>query len=321
FSPPLNKTSYCDYNKNNLICESFPGIESVGIGGFLLNVSKNYTNTGINLVELAQPGNGGVDFNWDFANPFNFCNIKVEVADSSSDIFGYTIVKNVSVGNKTVWIERLNNSNQVCVKDIPGEILISDFSNKCNKNDEVLIFCPSGINSSYNCQIEQSGNFSWFKVWPLNHSAVKEMISLVTSVYNLSNMSNVSVSNVSNISNVLEEEECISDWTCTDFGKCADRTKKRICTDLNSCEIETNKPSETQECKKGISPLIIALVVAGLLLIIFLIWYFIKRKKSEEEPSETPVHHQTPPPRSPPASTNIHTPRLQNPQTYLAPQR
>ena len=311
--PSYNLTGgFCDYNKNNLVCESFSGIDSVGINGYLLNVSENYTNAGVGLVELAQPGDGGVDFNWNFsANSLNFCNIKVEVA-GFNDKFGYTIIKNVSVGNKTIWVEKLNKtSGAVCVKDISGDVSINEFSNNCNKTGEVLVICPSPTNSTYKCEIVYDGNFSWFKVWPLSHSAVKEMISLVTSVYNLSNMSNVSVSNVSNISNVLEEEECISDWNCTDFGKCVDGAKERICNDLNNCAVEINKPSEIQECKKRISPFIIALAVAGLLLIIFLIWYFAKRKSSDEESFESPVHHQAPPPRSPPASTNVYIPRPQ----------
>ena len=47
----------------------------------------------MNLVQLVQPGDAGVDFNWNFSNSLNFCDIKVEVADSSVDNFGYTIVK------------------------------------------------------------------------------------------------------------------------------------------------------------------------------------------------------------------------------------
>ncbi len=348
-SRPANETSSCDYNKNNLVCESFPGIESVGIGGYLLNISKNYTDTGINLVQLAQTGFGGVDFNWNFADPLNFCNISVEVAESSND-FGYTIVKNVNAKNKTIWVERLNNSNKVCVKDIPGEISIGDFSSKCNENDEVLVFCPSGINSTYNCIIDYDtppSRLSWFKVWPLNHSAVKEMPSLITGSLLVGNVcqENWNCTNWTDVNDIgegcgagicedledcgtafnkpleikscISEGECTPSWTCTGFGKCIDGFKERICTDSEDCGVDTNKPSEISECKKGKSPfLIIILAIVGLILIIFLIIYFMKRKSSEEEePSENQYPASPPSPPRPPA--NVYTPRPQYAQPYI----
>ena len=342
------KTSSCDYNKNNLVCESFPGIDSVGIGGSLLNASKNYTNLGMNLVQLVQPGDAGVDFNWNFSNSLNFCDIKVEVADSSVDNFGYTIVKNISVNNKTIWVERLNNSNKVCVKDIPGEISINDFSNKCNTNNEVLVSCPSGINSTYKCEIVSDtppSNLSWFKVWPLNHSAVKEMTTtnLITAElvcqenWNCTEWSNfanqcgarnctdskncgTNLTKPSQSQTCVSQDECIPNWTCTEPGKCIDGFEERVCTDLNNCGDDLGKPSETQECEKGISPLIIALAIAGLILIIFLIWYFARKKDEEESSNETPAPHHSPP-RSPPhPPANVYTPRPQS-SSQLAPQR
>src|SRR3989344_2496019 len=330
---PQNETSNCDYNKNNLICESFSEINSVGIGGYLLNISKNYTGT--QLVQLAQEGDGGVDFKWNFTNPLNFCNISVEVADSSVDNLGYTIVKNVGVSNKTLWVERLNNSNKVCVKDIPGEISIDDFSKNCNNDDEVLVLCPSEENSTYNCEIvyDETGNFSWFQVWPLNHSAVKEMLGLITAAYtgcnenwNCTNWSDAfgqcgqrickdlnncttSLNKPIEISScVVQGIECIPNWDCTDFGKCADGIKSRTCEDLGGCGDDTTKPNETLECKKKISPLIIILIIVGLALIIFLIWYFMKKKKDEEEFSKEPKAETAHP--KPPVSpqTNVYIP-------------
>ncbi len=345
---PANETFNCDYNENNLICESFPGIESVGINGLLLNVSKNYTNIGIGLVELAQPGSGGVDFNWNFANPLNFCNISVEVADSSAD-YGYTIVRNAGVSNKTVWVERLNNSNKICVKDIPGVASISEFSSRCNGNNEVLVSCPSGVSSAYKCEIvldAPPSKLSWFKVWPLNHSAVKEISSLITGSlligeacqenWNCTNWTDVNdigegcgartcndsescgtiLDKPLEIKSCISEGECTPSWTCTGYGKCVDGFKERVCTDSEGCEIETNKPSEISECKGKSSILVIILAVVGLILLIFLILYFMKRKSSgEEEPSETQAPASPPSPPRPPA--NVYNPRPQYAQPYI----
>lgn len=349
---PQNETFNCDYNKNNLVCESFPGIENVGIGGYLLNASRNYTNSGSQLVQLAQSGGAGVDFKWDFSNSLDFCNISVEVADSTSDNFGYTIVKNVAVTNKTVWIERLNNSNQVCVKDIPGEILIGDFSKNCSDNDEELVSCPSGINSTYSCEIvydQANINFSWFQVWPLNHSAVKEMPPSTTTsrvcsenwnctefsdaisqcgtriCSDLNNCGTTFTKPIENVSciPVQEAAECIPDWSCADFGKCTKGLQERTCTDLNSCGDDEAKPTEIQECKNKINFLIIAIIIFGLLLIIFLIWYFMMKKKSTKKFSgehKAPVHTAPPsPPKHPSVShpqSNVYTPRPQYPHAH-----
>ncbi len=316
--------------------------EDVGIDGLEFEADKNYTKTtekGISLVQLAEDNGAGVDFNWNFsigAAPLNFCNIKVEVADSSDD-FGYTIIKNVSAKNKTLWVERLNKtSGAVCIKDIPGEISISDFSDRCNGAGEILVPC-SGTNKTYNCNIVYDtppSKSSWFQVWPLNHSAVKEITFLASAGagacaenWNCTNWTNladecgtkncVDLNNCgTNFTKPDEEISCIEsppltgcfpDWDCSDFGKCADGIKERVCSDLNNCGDDSAKPSETSDCRK-ISPLIIALIVVGLILIIFLIWYFTRKKDEEDYSNETPVHttHHSPP-RSPP--TNVYTPR------------
>ncbi len=248
-------------------------------------------------------------------------------------------MKNVSAKNKTLWVERLNKtSGAVCVKDFPGEILISDFSNKCDGAGEVLVSCP-GKNSTYNCNIiydTSPSKASWFQVWPLNHSAVKEITFLASAGtgagacaenWNCANWTNIVeqcgariCSDLNNCGTTfnkpLENKTCVSpqeaggcvpDWNCADFGKCSDGIKERVCADLNNCGDDSGKPSEQQDCKK-ISPLIIALIIVGLLLIIFLIWYFARKKDEEEFSDETPVHatHHVPP-RSPPA--NVYTPR------------
>ena len=335
--------SSCDFNGNNLICESSPGIKDIGIGGNLIIASGNYTGIGITLVELAQLGGGGVDFNWNFSkSSLNFCDIKVEVADSSVDKLGYTLVKNVSAKNKTIWVERLNNSNKVCVKDIPEEILISDFSSKCNGNNEFLVPCP-GKNSTYNCDIvESDDNSSWFKIWPLNHSAVKEisLISLTaggsacTENWNCTDWTNITnecgtrtCNDLTNCGTIFDKPledkvcggECISDWTCTNFEKCVDGIKERVCTDSNNCGVESDKPSETSECKKS-SPLLIILISVGLLLVALLILYFIKRKKSEEEPSEEEQSLDSSSPSSPPSpSVASRQLQAQSRQPRLAP--
>ncbi|MBI2056993.1 hypothetical protein HYT91_01940, partial [Candidatus Pacearchaeota archaeon] len=172
----------------------------------------------------------------------------------------------------------------------------------------------SSANSTYNCEIIENG--TTFQVWPLNHSAVKEMLSITGLVSGgTGNFSNFT--NLTNQTETGETEKCIPDWTCANFGKCADGFKERVCADLNNCGVEINKPSETSECKTK-STLFIILGIVGLILIIFLIIYFMKRGKSGEEPSEeNQFTRQTPPPSPPQNRIVQHKPQY----NQLAPQR
>jgi hypothetical protein len=46
----------------------------------------------------------------------------------------------------------------------------------------------------------------------------------------------------------IYESSCISDWDCGDWSSCVDSEKTRVCEDLNSCNVEENKPDEIQSC-------------------------------------------------------------------------
>ncbi len=277
----------------------------------------NYTGIGNKTIQLAEDYQG-VEFDWDFSDEFNFCGVSLETSDENDD-FGY-VVFNYSDGgikNKIAFVDRINESNRVCIKDA-SVANISEISAKCNASNEILIKCPGNFSVSnptynYNCTIvtDDSG-FEQYQVWPLKHSAVKEIFS-ITGLVSGSGTGNFT--NLTNQTETGETGECIPDWTCANYGKCVDGFKKRVCTDSNNCGVETDKPSETSECKKS-SLLIILLAIAGLILIIFLIMYFMKRGKSDEESFENKTHYQASPPRSPPPQTNVYAHR-----TPLASQR
>ncbi len=49
----------------------------------------------------------------------------------------------------------------------------------------------------------------------------------------------------------IDENEtiiCEEDWKCSEWFECFNSKQKRVCTDLNDCDTEINKPSETQAC-------------------------------------------------------------------------
>lgn len=47
----------------------------------------------------------------------------------------------------------------------------------------------------------------------------------------------------------ISEVICTENWNCTEWDECADAIQTRVCNDLNNCEVEENKPVQTQECQ------------------------------------------------------------------------
>lgn len=55
-------------------------------------------------------------------------------------------------------------------------------------------------------------------------------------------------------SGVCVPTTCTPDWTCTDFSPAlcpSSCSQTRVCTDTNSCGVDTGKPAETQSCSGG----------------------------------------------------------------------
>ena len=356
----FSSSSSCDSNiydcdGNGIISgPSCSGIDpnADGSGVFVdflsFNSLTNYTNLGNKTIQLAE-NYQGVEFDWDFSDEFNFCGVSLKTSDEN-DNFGYVVFNYTSgeIKNKVAFVDRINKSGKVCIKDAPVKE-ISDVSAKCNAPNEILIDCPGNFTAknptyNYNCTIvtDDSG-FEQYQVWPLKHSAVKEMIGLVSAAGNGTGVSSCTENwNCTDWTNItdqcgertcadlnncgttfdkpLESKDCslgsggcIPDWICTDYGECVDGFKERVCTDSNNCEVGTDKPDETSKCgtNKIKSILFIIFGIVGLILIILIILYFIKKRKSDEEDSETQVHHQPSHPRSPPhAPANVHTPRI-----------
>ncbi len=334
--PPANITTYCDGNNNNIIGDFCPlGIDSVKINNTLLNESEDYTDIGVQPVELKKD-NATITFNLNFSeNLLNLCPINVETS-GVDDYFGYAIISDLTVSGKTIWFDKLNNdSESICIKDVEGGVSVNSFTGGCIGTNEILVDCPGTANVSnyiYNCQI--SGGK--FKVWPLKHSAIIEMFP----------------------------SQCIANWSCSDWGSCIDNNQTRTCTDLNSCNNTLSKPAEIQtcteeapaacvpnwhcqwgacgqdgfkyytcedlndcgtsegkptkdgdvfECKKQSKSLwVIILAIIGIALLILGLIYFLKKKKAQAEEEKAGTVVQTPPPSQPPQTPQVPqvTPKL-----------
>lgn len=319
---PRQETRYCDSNNNGIIGDDgcLPGIDIL-IEGFEINASVNYTDTtGTQSIELwEQDATAG--FDWDFSSVLNLCPVEIEISNSNND-FGYIIIKNLTadVDNKTVWFDRLNNSNQVCIRDLPGVVSVNEFSGNCNVTGEVLVSCPGTANVSnyiYNCDLVNNG--TQFKVWPLQHSAVMEwfigaVVQGCVENWDWGNWSNMTeqcgtrtgqdLGGCENYPNNTKTENqtcgqlCVPSWTHSGWGECIDGFKYKTYSDINGCGSLEGKPDdETWECEYGKSITLIIIVIVGIILLILGMVYFIKKKKQQalEGASVPPSSPATPP--------------------------
>jgi len=263
---PSNETGYCDYdgdgligNKDDVILTRYDKEHfEFKFGGSDFNSSSNYSGT--KKVEFVENERVILEFNWNFNNAFNFNNIEVRRQTGSANE-GYIIINGLDV-SKTAYVDRISNSDKVCIKDEEIDS-INEISSSCNGTDEVLLDCPES-NIGFDCRIINDT----YKITGLKHSAVLEfgegVVSNCTPSWNCNNWSDcVSGSqsrNCSDLNNcgsnvgipsetrVCGEGSCISSWSCTEWEDCKDDKEVRACADINGCPVETDMPPEQREC-------------------------------------------------------------------------
>ena len=321
--------SGCDYNNNGVMWSSVSPFSQndISIGGEDFDNSETYT--GIKLVNL-KDGKNNIQFDWDFSEPLNLQEVNVLSAESDFD-WNYILISGLNVGNKTIFIDRFNDSDSVCIID-QESVVPSDFSDYCNASNEILVPCPGVDNVSsprYHCQLSNNG--SEFKVWPLAHSGVAEwftggVTSSCVSDWNCTEWNNCSCEDCDDgiqyrdctdlkgcLPDYTENQscgQCVSDWNCPtwDSVDCINGQKTRMCIDSNSCSTETNKPSGFISCtdknKGSLLPLILILL-GGIILVALIIYLFMhKKEKGDSAVSQT---YSPRPPVTP--QTRVYTPK------------
>ncbi|MBR9704322.1 hypothetical protein GOV12_02840 [Candidatus Pacearchaeota archaeon] len=100
----------------------------------------------------------------------NVLNVSFQENDSNR---GYTIVNNLNLSGKDMFVDRKNNSNRLCIKDISNinDLNVNDAN--CNSSNGVIINCP-GTKDQYSCSIFENR----YLITNLSHSAVFELEAL-----------------------------------------------------------------------------------------------------------------------------------------------
>jgi len=319
---PSNTTVGCDFNKNGIIGdhEDVDVTEvslEVKISNSTLNTSENYTGT--KLVEFIDGNKTLIELDWNFATPLDFNIISIEKQSSSSEE-GYVIVDGLEI-NKTLFVDQVSGSGQVCVKDVAG-ISRGNFSLNCTFQNEVLLNCP-GSNGTYSCSIEGGR----LKITGLTNSGALELpqgagctpswnctwagVCLNGIESGLCVDNNFCGTEFGKPAETRSCVECVPDWLCTAWGPAdckSDEQQTRSCTDQSSCGVTTGKPLESRDCPTPEEPpiktstiilIVIALLVIG--VIVAMIMYFLNKKAEEKGPAPSTVTSQPPGPPTAPA--------------------
>jgi len=318
---PENETTYYDHDNNGIIGNVNSITEDnfdrndleIRIGDEELNVTKNYSDEGEEIIQVLEDDDVIIEFVYDFDDgPINFYDVTIKKQSFSSE-YGFLIVSGLDI-EKTVYVDRKNStSSAVCVEDRGSVDDVSDISDECDRTGEKLIGCP-GEEDGIACLI--SGDY--FEVSGLEHSGVKEYIGDVTfltfscvpnwtysawSACNSSGQQTRTATDLNNCGTIAGREAlirnctytpsaaaCTPDWDCTSWApeECPkNETQTRTCTDLNNCGTSAGKPSETKSCVYEGGSTILLVIIIFVVLILFVIGavvaYFLLKKDDSSD--------------------------------------
>ena len=280
---PLNFTSSCD-----------DGIEPIDNGTIIGNISlfiENNPNISIyvdsdplNISEIIFEEEKEIEFQYDdeviVTFDYNFTleeDIDIDgieiMKQNSSDNLGYVIFNGIDF-SKIFRVDRISNGDSVCIRDdVVSDI--SDISVNCTSIEETLVSCPGNVDG-FDCAI--LGNK--FYVSGLNHSGAIEFVTVVN---------NNTLTNTTNTTTPAPPS-CVPDWDCTTWddkdedGGCGVRT----CNDLNDCNVDTGKPSESITCEGGsiwFVILVVLLIIVILAIMIAISYKVYRDGKVDDSPS------------------------------------
>ena len=223
-TPPENTTTGCNYDNNSVFgdLKEFQS-RTAGTGfseGLLIYIDSGLANTTkivnqTKKVEIKTSNQTYVEFSWDFASPLDIA--LIEVKRQSSEGIGSIVVNGLAGVNKTVILDSLIDTNEICIRNEEVSSA-SSISVGCSKPDEIRLSCPQS-KGKISCEFDGG----YFTIYGLNNSAAKEI--------------NLSAS----------EEICTPSWNCT-LGECINNTQTNTCTDTNHCNSLLDKPAENQMC-------------------------------------------------------------------------
>jgi subtilisin family serine protease len=180
------------------------------------NLSKKFNKT--ETITFVKSNKPRLEFIHNFSRgDLDISNFTIE--ERSDNLAGGILVRGVQLEEnetKTVYIDDISNSNEVCIKDQEIESL-SNITADCSGTNETVVFCPIN-NGSYSCEKMTIEGISLYKIGGLRNSGVQELAA------------------------------CVEQWDCGNWSACSSNKQTRTCTDAKQCGTITNKPVIDQSC-------------------------------------------------------------------------
>src|SRR3989338_6620961 len=206
------------------------------------NISRLFE--GVQKMEFKDGGASIVEFNFNFSN--SSINLSRIIMDKQSGNGSGAVLFSMNISlpdnfRKTIYMDRLNVSqNGVCIKDA-GIISLSEITNGCNGGNEFKIECDGTLQDGYNCTYLNSTQK--YILSGLRHSGIKQLD------FEREETSNPSESSSSGGGGGSSLAQCTEQWSCGEWSECDNNMQARQCIDSNSCGTYKSRPIESKECQ------------------------------------------------------------------------
>lgn len=196
----------------------------------LINGLTNFNVSGEQIVQFKDNNEIIIEFTHNFSlTTLNLTNILINTTNINNK--GAMLIKGLKLQeNKTkiVYIDKMSNSNKVCIKDEEINSII-EISDNCNNNSEFSVVCDGSLQNNYSCSL----NGSRYKITGLTHSGVIE--------YEVSEEQSSSTATSSGGS-------CYYKWNCSEWSSCIENKQTRVCKNIGTCSDSYRKPEEVRDC-------------------------------------------------------------------------
>ncbi len=179
------------------------------------NISKQFH--GIKPVRFREEGKPILHFDHNFTEKqIDLSNLVIKKANRSRAKKGFTLIKGLTLSKdqkKTVYVDKISNSNKICVKDAPITV-ITEISGHCTNPDEYELKCP-GSSGSITCSL----NGTRYKIEGLSHSGVLETKGIIPmnsgSPFYTTSQNPIDGSHKACLQDMKSGDSCDITWTVT----------------------------------------------------------------------------------------------------------
>ena len=151
---------------------------------------------------------------------------------------------------KTLYLDRLNSTNGICIKDEDINS-VDEISDNCNSENEFKIECDGTLQGAYRCTYNSSAGK--YKIEGLKHSGIQQIeyeAPEKPAASPTATSASASGSSSGGGGGGAGPIICSPVWECSEWSKCSSKISARKCYDVYKCASSKGKPDEIMECKE-----------------------------------------------------------------------